>query len=608
MKKKIFLFLGISAVSFISYCFFPIVFFDENNPNQPGRILVEDRNGAIIIDKPNKFWYKNSSKINLNSDFVKNLITIEDKNFYSHFWIDIFSKLWALKNNISSFRIVSGWSTITEQMIKNKYFLENKRTYLQKAREAFLALSFSAYYSKDEILEEYLQNIYLWKNNYWVSSAIEVYFQKENLAALSNQEQVLLLSLVKYPGIENTSELFFQNYFEKIKQKLWFNFENKVYLLPKKQSVNILPWWENYPTIDAKLQKFTKSIIHTTLQQLADKNVTNAAVYAINPKNWEALIYQASRDFNSKNIDGEVDVIASQRQMWSTLKPFLYALALENWAGSESFLVDLDTQYESFQSDKSYTSSNYNLKNYGLVRLKKALWNSLNNASVRLVQHLWLQESFEWYEKLWFDFEYQAEHYGYWFVLWSPSLSLKSLVENYVKLIPNWEINNISEETKFLLYDILSDPDNRDLSFWVNSILNTSMQMAVKTGTSSNFRDNIVISYHPDLVIWVWVGNNDNSPMTGVTGITWAGYIWHQIAEKAIELWYIRNAKISTPQNISQANYCLDTKCFRKENIYVDTTKINEYFSAIADDIYDSRDIFIHISQEEKNLLEDMWF
>ena len=608
MKKKIFLFLGILAVSFISYCFFPVVFFDQNNPNSPGRILVQDRNWEIITDKPNEFWYKSFSEINLDSDFVKNLIIIEDKNFYSHFWIDIFSKLWALKNNISSFRIVSGWSTITEQMIKNKYFVENKRSYLQKAREAFLALSFSAYYSKDEILEEYLQNIYLWKNNYWVSAAIEVYFQKENLAALTQQEQVLLLSLVKYPGIESTSELFFQNYFEKIKQKLWYSFEEKIYLLPKKQSINILPWWENHPTIDAKLQKFTKNIIHTTLDQLADKNVTNAAVYAINPKNWETLIYQASRDFNSKNIDGEVDVIASQRQMWSTLKPFLYALALEKSAGSESFLVDLDTQYESFQWDKSYTSSNYNLKNYGLVRLKKALWNSLNNASVRLVKHFGLYESFDWYEKLWFDFEYQAEHYGYSFVLWSPSMSLKSLVENYTKLIP-WEKNKIiSEGTKFLLYDILSDPDNRDLSFWVNSILNTSIPMAVKTGTSSNFRDNVVISYHPDLIIWVWVGNNDNSPMRWVTGITWAGYIWHQIAEKSIELWYIQNTKINIPQNISQTNYCLDLKCFRKENIYINSTNKQAYFSAIAEDIYDSRDIFIYTSQEEKNLLEDMGF
>lgn len=73
---------------------------------------------------------------------------------------------------------------------------------------------------------------------------------------------------------------------------------------------------------------------------------------------------------------------------------------------------------------------------------------------------------------------------------------------------------------KFLLYDILSDSDNRDVSFGVNSILNTSIPQAVKTGTSSDFRDNLVLSYHPDFVLGAWIGNNDNSSMQGVTGIT----------------------------------------------------------------------------------------
>lgn len=607
MKKIFWIIFGIWAVSFFTYCFFPIIFYDEKKENIPGNILVTDRNGKIIIDKTKPNGYKKNWEIDLDSQFVKSLIEIEDKNYYSHFWIDIFSKLWALKANIFSGKIVSWWSTITEQMIKNKYFIWSKRSYLQKAREATLALYFSIFYTKDEVLTQYLQNIYLGKNNYGLPAAMEVFFDKQSVHMLSDQEQVILLSLIKYPSIFSTWESHFQNYTHKIKNKLWYSYKTKNYLLPSKNNVEILPWAKNYPTIDADLQLYAKEVLNSTLQELAHKNVTNGAIFALNPQTKEVLIYQWSRDFYSSEIDGEFDVIQSPRQMWSTLKPFAYALGLEKWAGSESFLVDIDTQYESFQDEKTYTSSNYNHKNYWLIRYKKALWNSLNNASVRLVKELWLFQTFDFYKENWFDFLEHAEHYWYSFVLWSPDITLKNLVESYKNLIPWWEKNNISEETKFILYDILSDPDNRDLSFWVHSILNTSIPLAVKTGTSSNFRDNVVISYHPDLIIWVWVGNNDNSSMTGVTWITWAGYIWYQIAEKAIQLWYITQQEIPKPDGILDANYCLDIQCFRQENIYV-TDKKSQYFSAIADQIYDPKDIFINISQEEEKILEEMGF
>lgn len=605
MKIKIFLFFGILAVSFLSYCFFPVLFFRWVQ-DAPGNIYVTDRNGQVIIDKPTAWWFRLDSQINLQADFIDHLITMEDKNFYSHYWIDIFSKLWALHSNIISWKVVSWGSTITEQTIKNKYFINQKRTYLHKAREAVLALSFSMYYSKDEILQDYLQNVYLWKNNYGISAAMQVYFQKDNLAALSQQEQVILLALIKYPGIQNINEKYFVEYCEKIKNKLWFSYEKKAYNLHPKKSIDILPWAQDFPSIDARLQLYAKDIINNTLDELADKNVTNAAVYAINPKNSEVIIYQASRDFYSSHTDGQVDIITSKRQMWSTIKPFAYLLALEKSAWTESLLLDVDTQYDWFQDNKTYTSSNYNLKNYGLIRLKKALWNSLNNASVRLVQHLGLYKTFDWYEKFWFSFDYPAEHYGYSFVLWSPNVTLKSLVESYAKLLPD-NSDIAGWDSKFLLYDILSNPDNRDISFWVNSVLNTSVKMAVKTGTSSNFRDNVVVSYHPDLVIWVWVGNNDGSSMKSVTGISGAGYIWRQIAEKAIELWYITSTQPTMPDSVQSINYCLDIHCFRRENIYVSQSN-SQYFSAIADQIYDPKDIFINISHEEEKILEDMGF
>ena len=89
MKKIFWIIFGIWAVSFLTYCFFPIIFYDEKNQNIPGNILITDRNGEIIIDKTKPNWYKKNWVIDLDSQFVKNLIEIEDKNYYSHFWVDI---------------------------------------------------------------------------------------------------------------------------------------------------------------------------------------------------------------------------------------------------------------------------------------------------------------------------------------------------------------------------------------------------------------------------------------------------------------------------------------------------------------------------------------
>jgi membrane carboxypeptidase/penicillin-binding protein PbpC len=361
------------------------------------------------------------------------------------------------------------------------------------------------------------------------------------------------------------------------------------------------------------------------LKELKSKNVTNWAIFAINPKTNEVLLYIWSKNFYAKDIDWQVNVLKSLRQPWSTMKPFLYLLALEEWAGINDFLVDIENQYDSFQENKVYVSENYTLKEYWLVRLKKALWNSLNNASVRLARELWLQKVYDFYKSYGFDLPESPEFYGYSLVLGNPSITLIDLVYSYSKLL------DFSDPNKFLLYQILLNPDNRDISFGVNSILNTSIPQAVKTWTSSNFRDNLVFSYHPDFVLWVWVGNNDNSSMIWVTGITWAGYIWHQIIEEAIRLGYIKNNDkwlmindkwnvelwnfnwgtssdnlLNESSDIIQKSYCLDINCFRKE---LDFDKVDkEYFSRIADWVYDERDVFGRLSDEEREYLEVLGF
>ena len=601
-------------IFFIIYCSYPIITFKENLDKSPWRILLYDRKGILITDKVNENWYKEEDiDYNIDSEIIKSIIKIEDKNYFDHYWVSIISKLRALKNNLINWKIVSWWSTITEQYIKNKYFKIQKRTVLQKFREAFLSLYFTTKEKKEFILNKYLNNIYFWNNIYWLKWAINIYFNKNYIEELTHEEITIIISLLHNPWIKNLEEKKYRKYFDKIKDKLGFKFERTIFSLNKKENINKFPFVTNiYNTqsstkdmwlgvklyIDSELQEFSREILNKTLNELASKNVTNWAIFAVIPKTWEVLIYQWSRDFNSKEIDWQVDIIKSRRQPWSTMKPFLYLLALESWANPDDLIVDLESEYNSFKEWKTYISTNYSLKEFWLVRLKKALWNSLNNATVRLARELWLQEVYNYYKKYWFKLDHHPEYYGYSLVLWNPSITLEDLVWSYVKLIPY-------NKNKFLLYDILSDPDNRDLSFWVNSILNTSIYQAVKTGTSSDFRDNLIVSYHPDLVLWIWIGNNDNSSMIWVTWITWAWYIWHHIIEKAIKLWYIKNRVIEIPEAIIQWNYCLDIECFRKELVY--KKKWKEYFSNLSEKKYSNKDLFIKLNNSEKNRLKDFW-
>lgn len=663
-KKRKIIILGIIffTVFLYIYCFFPIINYNENINEKPWRIVLYDRFGKIITDKQKKNWYftkleKKDYKNFKDLEIVKDIVKIEDKNFYNHFWVNIFSKFRAIKNNIINNKIVSGGSTITEQYIKNKYFLWKKRTYLQKIREAFLALNFSFFYSKDEILEKYLNEIYFWNNIYWLKSASKIYFNKEKLEKLNQEEIVLLISLINNPWVKSLNEKNFKNYFKKIKNKLNYNFDNKILKLKKIKNLDKFPfvtqraleqfYKENinnkinnqekpinqieiilYTTIDSEFQEFSKKMLNETLDSLKWKNVTNGALIWFNPKTMEVLIYLGSKDFYSKNIDWEVDVIKSKRQLWSTLKPFLYLEALQNKANQDDFLIDLENQYNSFKEWKTYISENYSLKEYGLVRLKKAIWNSLNNASVRLAKEIWLVKVWKFFKDYWIDLKYNPEHYWYSLVLWNPCISLENLAISYVNLLPEFSIkkdrklnfinNKYSfkideldnkkniDKNKFLLYNILRNPDNRDISFWVNSILNTSIFQAVKTGTSSDFRDNVVISYNPNFILWIWIWNNDNSSMKWVTWITWAWYLWHQIIEKAISKNIIMSYNYKIPKWIKKSNYCLDEKCFRKEVIFVKDDK--KYSSSIIENKYYKSDIFENPSIFELNKIKDLGF
>lgn len=624
MKKKIILVLIIGVALFEAYSLFPILFYKWNN--LPWSIIFKDRNWIEITNKANKYWYsipRNDSISEIYwSEFTKKLLLIEDKQFKSHYWINLRAKTRALRDNLITLWISSWGSTITEQYIKNKYFVFNKRSFLQKIRELNDSFVISFFKSKEEILAEYLDTIYFWDNIWWIYWAIDKYFNKKSLLDLNDEEINILLTKVRLPWVDFSSERFMK-YYNKVKSRAKLKFERKYFILNPKRDYDLFPFVSRVAlskerfinkrlTIDKKLQEEAENIVFWETERLKEKNVNWWASIWIIPYTREILFYVWWKNFEKS----EVDLVKNRNLVWSTLKPFLYLLAMEKWASPDSYLIDFRANIEDSQKWSHYISRNYNLKEYWAIKLKEALWNSLNNTAIRLIEKIWVVNFYNFMENIWANFNSSAFNLWPGIVLWTAELSLENLATCYISLIPDlgykkWRKLNIFYEKnakkedkndvkseKIMLENILKNPNNRGISFGTKSILNTSVPQAVKTWTSNDFKDNLVISYSKDLIVWVWVWNIENESMLWVTGITWAWKIWHNIIEKAISLWYIsENSNEYKNEKIEEFYSCLDKECVRKERSI--KRKNDIFYSFDRDKIIDDRDFFIAPTKDE---------
>lgn len=590
MKKALLVVLGVLLLWHV-YVLLPV--FAEPRLDI-GQLKVQDRHGQLIthLSQPDGLQMLISDDEPLPEMLVSALLTIEDERFYDHWGSDAIAKLRALRDNLWAQQVVSGGSTLTEQLLKNRYFPESRRTILQKAREATLAFYASLVWDKDQVLREYLNRVYFGHRNYGLKAAMLSYFDKTHLETLTQAEIVTLLAILRSPGVIDTSEEYFQGRFQRIADQLGWEVEIPEMSLGAFQGLNRFPHVtatvrqlssesEVQVTIDAELQEQARQLIDQSLKRLAGKNVTNGAVYAMRPSTGEILVWQGSKDFHARDIDGQVNVITQRRQMGSALKPFIYLFAFAQGAHPDQLIVDLEKDFQTDKEDELYRPLNYSLREGGVMPLKMALANSFNIASVRLLEYLGLQQTYAFMKNIGIPFDFPAEHYGLSLALGSPDLPMKAVADSYAGLARGGSPvtgSLFKQEVAapedlsvplFHLWSTLSNPLNRRRSFGANSILNSSIPFAVKTGTTKNFHDNWTFGYHPDLVVASWVGNNDNTPMSDVDGITGAGPIWNRVVEAAIEAGYVSTAHSpQVPEELTQATKCLDVDCRQSELVY----------------------------------------
>lgn len=592
-----------------------------------GSLMFYDVWWRLITQKWYSAWYMQSYEWTLRGGLFDAIISIEDKRYYGHSGIDMRAKMAWIQENISAWAIVRGSSTLTEQYIKNKYYRERSRTVSQKIREAIGAFSLELTLSKEAILRNYLDHIYFGNRIYGLQSAIDTYFPGQSPDTLTRDDILDLVTRIHSPNISEANKEDVLAYRTEIATRLWWPARGTgLFEIVSPKYINTYPiittrieeaiqqycdgnsqlldkWTPEIPaeicnpgkrilhlTLIGSLQDYSLDIIQKTLQNIEKENVTGAAVYIYNPSNKKILAYIGNRGIYED--EKSIDMIIRKRSVGSILKPFIYLMALREWKELDTLILDDTRAYPTGVGDRAFIPQNYNPKNYGPIRLREALGNSLNSATVRISESIWIRKIYDFFQHIGIDMDHDAGYYGYGISLGTVEASLAHIVESYVYL------THTEDSDVFLIQKALSESKNRAKTFGISSILNSSQDLPVKTGTSTDFRDNWTVSYHRDAIIGVWVGNTDGSAMWDISWVTGAWPIWHTLAEYMIGIWLIRPYQEKTPDGIIDTFICLDTACLQKERTYMKNPESIQ--SRILSKSYKDTDFFWVITAEEK--------
>ena len=524
-------------------------------------------------------------------------IAAEDDNFYNHFGIDIKSLFRALRANIEKEKIEQGASTITQQLARS-LFLTREKTVTRKAKEAVLAIKMEQQFSKDEILDMYLNQIPYGANAYGIQAAAQTYFEKD-AKDLTLDEAAFLSVLPNAPSLyfphgENDSKLFKKQraILERlgslemvdkniIKESLSINTFEKVkpltrdiqaphfvmYVIDQLEEKYGREMLENgglkiITTLDWEKQLLAEETLKNSRNHLNNFQAENAALVAIEPTTGKILAMVGSLDYFDKTIDGEVNVTTRLRQPGSSFKPIVYAKAFEKGLQPETLIYDVRTNFGPDGSGKDYIPQNYNGKFSGLVSIRQALSGSLNIPAVKTLYIAGVPDTIELARRLGITTLSSDGNYGLALALGGGAVKLLeetsafgvfandgvknnhtailNITDGNNKVIYNFEKKEervINAEIARKINSILSDNQARMAVFGPNNAFNIQDKVvAGKTGTTQDFRDAWTVGYTPSIAVGVWSGNNDNSPMrSGADGTYVAGPIWKSYMTKILE-------------------------------------------------------------------------
>ncbi len=336
-------------------------------------------------------------------------------------------------------------------------------------------------------------------------------------------------------------------------------------------------------TLDLRLQRMATQALRAHLEKLKDKNVHNGAIVILNPHTGEILAMVGSPDYNDAEHGGQINMALIPRQPGSSIKPLTYLVAFEKGWTPATLIWDVPTRFPDGPG-RFYEPVNYDRRFHGPVTVRYALGNSYNIPAVKALAFVGLPAFLQRARDLGITTLTRPD-YGLSLTLGGGEVPLLEMAGLYAafanggRRIPPVPVRKITDafghvlyaytpppgqpvmrpEHAYLITHILSDNEARRAAFGPNSPLKLSRPAAAKTGTTNDFRDNWTLGYTPDLVVGVWVGNTDNSEMKGVTGITGAAPVWHDVMEEAHRILNLPPREFQRPPGIIEREICLDS-------------------------------------------------
>ncbi len=539
------------------------------------------------------------------SGYIKDaVVSIEDKDFYTHKGFKPTSFIRAVVVNLLSAEFAQGGSTITQQVVKNSILVGDK-TITRKLKEIALSLKLEKVISKDQILSMYLNENPYGGTVYGVEEASQVFFGKSS-REVTLAEAAYLASIPQRPSylspygfhkdeLDSRKNLVLKEMYEdgKITGDEYEKAKNENVIFQPKSNFGIkAPHFVMFVK-DYLENKYGKDVIEqgglrvtTTLnydlqakaEQIALKyatinttnfNGTNDAFIAIDPRTGGILTMVGSRNYFDKEIDGNFNVTTAKRQPGSTFKPFVYAQALIKGYTPETVLFDLKTQFSTKCPKENLTSENgcYSPSNYddnfrGPMTMREALAQSINVPAVKTLYLAGITDSINLAKNLGITSLGDANLYGLTLVLGGGEVSLLEMTSAYgvfandgvrnpyisiLKVEDNKgnileeakprPVNVLDPEVARNISDILTDNVARTPLYGANSIIYFGgRDVAVKTGTTNDYRDAWTIGYTPNVVVGTWAGNNDNSPMAKkVSGLIVAP-MWREFMDEVLKV------------------------------------------------------------------------
>ncbi|MBI4037717.1 penicillin-binding protein 1C [Candidatus Curtissbacteria bacterium] len=560
----------------------------------PQTTKIYDRNGKLLY---NVYTDENRTIVPLSEvpdTLEKATIAIEDKDFYKHKGFDIYGIIRAAESTVFKGNLQGG-STITQQLVKSA-FLTPERTINRKVKELYLAFRVEMAFSKNEILEMYLNQVPYGGTAWGASAAAEQYFGKK-VEDLSLGEAALLAGLPQAPSyfspfsgnpqrakdrqlavlrrmVEDGyisqeeanagagEELKFKSAATDIKAPHFVMYVREYLAGKYGETVAAQGGLKVTTTIDLDLQEKSESIVRENIEKLKPLRVGNGAALVTKPKSGEILAMVGSRDFFNVDEDGNVNVTVAQRQPGSSIKPINYGLALDRkLITPATIIIDVATTFSGGPSP--YRPVNYDGKYHGPVTVRNALGNSYNIPAVKVLALNGVDEMVKKASEMGINSLTDPSRYGLSLTLGGGEVKMTEMATAFgvfanqgerIDLVPVLKVEDsrgkileefkqksgkrvLSTEASFLISSILSDNGARSSAFGPASLLNIKGKtVAVKTGTTDDKRDNWTIGYTPSYLVATWVGNNDNTPMhpSLSSGVTGAAPIWNAVMAEVL--------------------------------------------------------------------------